>query len=132
MLPDGTELDFSEYSLIEENEFAIADVDGDGREELIIYHTASPATAGLAACILEYYPEIGRTEEILWEYPALTFCENGILQAQASHNQSPGNMWPYSVYQYTEIPAFVLLQVWKAGFFISFLNIQFYGFIYGV
>lgn len=102
VLPDGTELDFSEYSLIEENEFAIADVDGDGREELIIYHTTSPATAGLAACILEYYPEIGRTEEILWEYPALTFYENGILQAEASHNQSPGNMWPYTVYQYDE------------------------------
>lgn len=102
VLPDGIELDSSEYSLIEENEFAIADVDGDGHEELIIYHTTSPATAGLTACILEYYPETGRMEEILWEYPALTFYENGILQAEASHNQSPGNMWPYTVYQYDE------------------------------
>ena len=34
------------------------------------------------------------------EFPAFVFLENGNIRALCSHNQSYGEMWPYSLYQY--------------------------------
>lgn len=100
--PDGSmveEFD-TEFGSIEENQFSIWDVDGDGEEELIIsYSTAS--MAGMQENIYGYDSETDTVYQELVEFPSITYYENGWLEAGASHNHSMGmDFWPYSLYQY--------------------------------
>lgn len=98
-MPDGNYLDYG-YGDMEANQFAVLDVDGDGREELLLFYTEI-SMAGMAAYIYDWDEESNQLREELLEFPALSFYENGIVKADWSHNQGLGNaLWPFTLYQY--------------------------------
>ncbi len=81
------------------NHFAVCDVDGDDREELILEYSTAAVTAGLTTIIYDCVD--GTLVEEFSEFPDLTFYENGTATAGWSHNQGlGGRVWPYSLYQY--------------------------------
>ena len=101
-LPDG-ELDTSSlddgFGEMRDNHFAVTDIDGDGREELIVsYDNAS--MAGMMELIYDYDPVRGELKREFTEFPALTYYDNGIIKAEWSHNQGPGEFWPFTLYRY--------------------------------
>ncbi len=99
LLPDGTDAG-EQFGDITENQFAVYDVDRDGKDELILLYSTT-ATAGMAGYIFSYEKETGALQTQLQEFPSLTFYENGFVKAGWSHNQGlAGNFWPYSLYQY--------------------------------
>lgn len=94
ILPDGTREQPGRTA-----RFSVADVDGDGKEELVLL--CAPGTqSGAAGYILGYDAESGQLVVELEEFPAFVFLENGNLKALASHNQTFGALWPYILYQY--------------------------------
>lgn len=102
-LPDGTELGYNEISDLSENQFAIYDIDQDGREELIVIWTTT-YTAGMAEIIYGFdYSSNGVTTELI-DFPVQTFYDNGAVEVLLSHNHGlAGNIddfWPYTFYQY--------------------------------
>lgn len=101
-LPDG-ELDTSSlengFGKMSDNHFAVTDIDGDGREELIICY-ANTSMAGMMEIIYDYDPVRRILKRELTEWPSLTYYNNGIIKAEASHNHSWGEFWPFALYQY--------------------------------
>lgn len=101
-LPDG-ELDTSalenDSGAMHDNRFALTDIDKDGREELIISYS-SACMAGMFERIYDYDPVTGALKVELTQFPALTYYDNGIIKAEWSHNQGPGDLWPFTLYQY--------------------------------
>ncbi|MBE6844187.1 MAG: hypothetical protein E7508_00540 [Ruminococcus sp.] len=88
----------SSYSM-EENEFAIYDIDNDGSDELILMFTSS-AMAGMVGYIYDHDGE-GRIIEEYRGFPSLRFYDNGIIEEKISHNQgNSGEFWPYTLYKY--------------------------------
>lgn len=82
-----------------DNSYAISDVDGDGYEELIIsYSTAS--MAGMFEAVYGYNPETDTLTQEFMGFPSVTFYDNGMIKADASHNHSYGEFWPFGLYQY--------------------------------
>lgn len=99
MLPDGTFLEVPEFE-DGGNQFAICDVDGDGREELVINYIET-STAGMLEVIYDYNAEQDEVMEQYRGYPGLTFYENGAMTSGWSHNQGLGNkLWPFDLYKY--------------------------------
>lgn len=99
LLPDGNDLGFSGNNM-DENKFAVLDVDNDGKEELIIMYTTT-ASAGMAGCVLAYDSRTKELRTQLNEFPLLTFYDNGVVKAEWSHNQGlAGDFWPYNLYRY--------------------------------
>lgn len=83
---------------IEGNRFAIADVDGDGEEELLLDWTAA-SMAGKTGIVFGWRD--GEVYEELSEFPDLTFYANGAAEADWSHNQGlAGRIWPFNAYRY--------------------------------
>lgn len=101
-LPDG-ELDTSTledgFGKMSDNRFAVTDIDGDGREELIIQYT-NACMAGMFERIYDYDPGSGELKCEFLNFPALTYYSNGIIKAEWSHNQGRGESWPYTLYRY--------------------------------
>lgn len=101
-LPDD-ELDTSSleagYGEMRDNHFAVTDIDGDGREELIVSY-ANASMAGMMEIIYDYDPVLGKLKRAFTEFPALTYYNNGIIKAEASHNHSHGEFWPITLYRY--------------------------------
>lgn len=101
-LPDG-ELDTSVIETdgggMADNYFAVTDIDGDGREELIVNYV-NAIMAGMMTIIYDYDPVLGELKRELTEFPALTFYDNGVIKAEASHNHTQGEIWPFVFYQY--------------------------------
>lgn len=100
VLPDGTQLtpgvapaDFSG------NRFAIADVDYDGKEELILCYVTAD-TAGQQGTILGYAPDRGEVYIQLLSIPGMEFYGNGAVKVRLSHNQVGSALWPYILYTY--------------------------------
>lgn len=93
--PDGREA----VEIPKSISYAVYDIDGDGEDELILQNT-NTAMAGMLERIYAYEGGIFREE--LFEFPALTYYDNGIIQAEWSHNQgvSGDRIWPYNLYQY--------------------------------
>lgn len=110
IFPDGTSCGFDDSFNIEENKFAIYDVDGDGTEELIILYTDT-YSAGMVGLVLSYDSAGENLVTELMEFPALTFYDNGIIKAEWSHNQGfAGDFWPYNLYQYVaESDSYILV-----------------------
>lgn len=97
ILPDGSQtkdLRGGAYS-----QFAVGDVDGDGKEELVLLYD-SGVMASSVGYIIGYDAETGNIYIQLEEFPFFAFLENGNLKALSSHNQTYGEMWPYKLYQY--------------------------------
>lgn len=97
ILPDGSQTDFSGGGAY--SQFAVNDVDGDGKEELILLYD-SGVMASSAGYIIGYDTEMENIYIQLEEFPFFAFLENGNLKALCSHNQTYGEMWPYILYQY--------------------------------
>ena len=100
--PDGTEISglLAPDADMSVDEFAVFDVDADGAEELIIRQLQG-STAVHAGIVIGYDNEKGATNTQLWEYPMLTFYDNGVVTAGAGHNQGRGgDFWPYTLYVY--------------------------------
>ena len=87
-----------------QNNFAVIDIDGDGRDELIF-----------SFC----FTDIGDMEEVIYDYDeknnifrteledifvGTTYYRNGYVKVEASHNHTcdpeTKGVWPYSVYKY--------------------------------
>lgn len=101
-LPDGQPLDWNEFSDMTKNEFAIYDVDQDGKEELlIIYNDAS--MAGMLEIVYAFDSSTSSLRQQILDFPGFTYYKNGILEAPLSHKTdvpSGDDFWPYSLYQY--------------------------------
>lgn len=101
-LPDG-ELDTvsleNGFGKMSDNHFAVTDIDGDGREELIVQYT-NASMAGMFERIYDYDPAGGGLRSEFLAFPALTYYSSGIIKAEASHNQGRGDFWPYTLYRY--------------------------------
>ena len=99
-LPTGDVNNFYSDSIPANDRFAILDVDGDGREELILA-AVPPVMAGQVEYIYDYEESTGTLREEFYSYPYLIYYDNGIIWAGWSHNQGyGGDFWPYSLYQY--------------------------------
>lgn len=104
VFPDGKEYGFEDtFYDISENQFAVYDIDQDGKEELIIQYTTT-IMAGMINIIYDFDQKSGTVREEFSEFPSLTFYNNGIIQADWSHNHgmaaSLEEFWPYTLYQY--------------------------------
>lgn len=85
---------------IADNQFAILDVDGDGDDELIIDWTNPTAMVGYTSYIFKYDVSTGEWSDELEGGGALTVFDNGIIYADAAHNQGYGFLWPYTILKY--------------------------------
>ncbi len=83
------------------DQYAVFDVDGDGREELLIRHTDAP-TAGMVEKVYDIDPGTGAVREQFSDFPGMSFYDNGALKVEMSHNQGrAGNvLWPYALWTY--------------------------------
>lgn len=101
--PDGQELwlDEPNFGYIQENTFAIADVDSDGIEELILTFSTAPM-AGMCTWVIGYDAQTDSIYVELSIFPAVDFYTGGLLEAGWSHNQGLAGdiLWPYSVLHY--------------------------------
>lgn len=100
---DEIELYYDETMNMEENKFAIYDIDNDGHDELIIEWVTAP-TAGQLSFIYDYDVENEKFVTEFTDVPLLTFYDNGVIVALLSHNQGLAgeNFWPYFLYKYDE------------------------------
>lgn len=97
-LPDGSALEYIDMESAADNSFALTDIDGDGKEELLLFWV-NTSMAGMVGAVFGY--DEGVVQVQLSEFPLLTFYENGIVKAEWSHNQGlAGEFWPYHVYRY--------------------------------
>ena len=76
--------------------FAICDVNGDGKDELITQRN----NTYMAGQVERVYDADGN--ELLAEYPMPTYYDNGYVTAGWSHNQGVAGdkLWPYTLYRY--------------------------------
>lgn len=88
------------FGEMRDNTFAVTDIDGDGREELIISY-GSASMAGMFEVIYDYDPQSGQLRQEFLNFPSITYYDNGVIIAQASHNHSRGeDFWPVAYYRY--------------------------------
>lgn len=81
------------------NEFAVYDIDNDGRDELIFMFTEN-AMAGMLGLVYDHDSNGDIVVELM-AFPSMRFYDNGIIEVDISHNQGPsGDFWPYSLYRY--------------------------------
>lgn len=100
-LPEGDIIaNASEWNVdMNDNHYAICDVDGDGREELIISY-ATGSMADMFEAVYGYDPEKDTLTQELKVFPWVEYYDNGMLLAYASHNHSYGDFWPVGLYRY--------------------------------
>lgn len=99
ILPDGRAAEGAEHGAGESNSFAVADVDGDGKEELVLYYVDT-IMAGMSGYVVGYDEESGQIHIQLRDFPSMEFYGSGAVKAMLSHNQSLGELWPYILYTY--------------------------------
>lgn len=101
--PDGTDTGFdSAGGFIEDNHFAIFDIDGDGIDELIVQFVTAPM-AGNVETIYAYKEAENTLDKVLAVFPAVTYYDNGIVKEEWSHGSALAgdDYWPYNLYQYS-------------------------------
>lgn len=101
--PDGESYGFWEGEDVSGNRFALYDIDGDGKDELIVEWTTT-YNAGNVIIIYGYDAASNTVRREFEQYPFATFYDNGIVKIGASHNHGRAPMledfWPYTLYQY--------------------------------
>lgn len=101
--PDGEQLFLDEpaFGYLNENTFAIADVDSDGIDELILTFSTAPI-AGMCTWVCGYDAETDTAYVELSVFPDTTFYTGGLLEAGWSHNQGLAGelLWPYTLLRY--------------------------------
>lgn len=99
--PDGSPIGFDPANgYIEENSFAIYDVNGDGSDELLITYVTAPM-AGMLESVYGYDPDTGTLVPMLQEFPSIGYYTGGRLLAYASHNYGLSvDFWPFCLMTY--------------------------------
>lgn len=100
--PNGDEVAAGDGYSMEDNDFAIFDVDGDGQEELI-YQNDSSYMAGMVTTVYGFDCGTGMLYQELSGFVAMEFYDNGVVSIMASHNHGLSaleDFWPYALYQY--------------------------------
>lgn len=100
--PDGLDTGFDSVSgFIEDNHFAIVDINNDGADELIVQFVTAPM-AGNIETIYAYNETENALASILTVFPAVTYYDNGIVKEEWSHGSdlAGDDYWPYNLYQY--------------------------------
>lgn len=94
------EIHISEPGTIEDEHFAILDVDGDGEEELLV-SVSNTYVAGMQEVIYAYDPQSDGVRVEFWNYVAVTHYP-GMLKVDASHNHGYAGevLWPYVTQYY--------------------------------
>lgn len=88
-----------------DNYYAVADVDTDGQDELIIYFPNGFAMAAMVYYVYDYDRTTGKPYIQCFGFPDFTMYDNGYIIEMASHNHGRSNMddfWPYRVLKYNE------------------------------
>lgn len=100
VFPYGRDMGYDGYDL-SVNQFAVYDVDSDGEDELLILYITT-STAGNVGIVYDFDSQSNKVREQLLEFPALRFYDNGIVEADMSHNHGLAGeaLWPYTMYQY--------------------------------
>lgn len=100
--PNGKDTGFSgDYGFIEDNLFAIYDINDDGQEELIIHFTTAPM-AGNSESVYRYDRFSDSLQKLLSVYSSVSYYSNGIIKEDWSHSSGlegesyrPYNLWKY-------------------------------------
>lgn len=97
------QITLSEGASIENEKFAVYDVDGDGEEELLV-RISNSYMAGMCEVIYGYDAHSAALKTELYSFVAVTHYP-GMLKVDASHNHGKAGdvIWPYSVYQYNPV-----------------------------
>ncbi len=101
-LPDGTVLDnLDTDEQLAENNFAIYDIDFDGKEELIFSYN-SGSMADICDMIFDYDPtsKTIKEEARFSPTPGTKYYDDGIVYENWLHNQGGEDPWPYNMYKY--------------------------------
>lgn len=101
-LPDGSTVpQGTDSASMDGNFFALADVNGDGEQELILNFLTGPA-ASMSGFLCGYDETAGSLTIELQAFPAFRFYPRGLVEAQLSHNQGLAGdaLWPYTLYRY--------------------------------
>lgn len=79
--------------------FAIQDIDGDGREELLINYGGS-MMATIQEMVYDYDGGKGELYREIWDFPDIKFYVSGYARSDMSHNHTRSDFWPYHLYRY--------------------------------
>jgi hypothetical protein len=101
-LPDSGNIEVWEPGTIEDEQFAVTDVDGDGEEELLV-SVSNTYTVGMCEIIYGYDPQTDGVRIESHSYVGVTHYP-GMLKVEASHNQGYAGdvLWPYAIAYYDE------------------------------
>lgn len=85
------------------NTFALADVDDDGREELVLL-TRPNTYIGYQGYVLDYDANLDQVRIQFEGFPSFTFYSNGALAEDDSHAQGvwADDFWPHTLYRYLD------------------------------
>lgn len=100
--PDGTDIGFdAEVGFIEENFFALYDVDADGTEELIVRFLTAQED-DIREIVYRYDAKTDSVRAILTAYPSLTFYSNAMVRELWAYNSglAAAEYAPYNLYRY--------------------------------
>ncbi|MCR5421203.1 MAG: hypothetical protein K6E98_09360 [Lachnospiraceae bacterium] len=105
LLPDGRDVSQALNALgedISNNHFAVYDIDGDNKEELIISVSATDS-ADMFETAYGYDENTGKLYEELNVNPYTEYYTYGFLKEMASHNQGvSGDFWPYTLHKFND------------------------------
>lgn len=99
--PDGSEVYFD--ADMTQNQFALFDLDGDEKEELLITYTTT-AVAGMREIVYDYDLETQELREQFVGFPYVIYYTNGVIYQPHSHNHTDSvNFWPCTLYLYDSV-----------------------------
>ena len=95
--PDGNKIEVFEPATIDDEQFALADVDGDGELELLV-SVSDTYSAGMREAVYGYDAASGQVKEEALAFPGSEYYP-GFIKGIASHNQGYAGdvLWPYGV-----------------------------------
>ena len=95
-------IDLWEPGTIEDEHFAVLDVDGDGEEELLV-SISNTYIAGMCTVVYGYDSILDDVREEVCTYISAKFYP-GMIRVDASHNHGHAGdvLWPYSILTYNE------------------------------
>lgn len=102
IFPDGKKAAHDVSYDMAQNKFAVYDIDGDGREELIILYTTTH-TDGTRGWVCEYDEKTKTLRIELTDHANLEFYNNGAVKAEATayYGLAWKSFTPYNLYQYS-------------------------------
>ncbi|MGM9603603.1 MAG: hypothetical protein ACI3XG_00885 [Faecousia sp.] len=99
-LANPVQIDLWEPGTIEDEMFAVLDVDGDGEEELLV-SISNTYVAGMCTVIYGYHSNLDDVQEEVFTGFLAKFYP-GMIRVDASHNHGHAGdvLWPYSILTY--------------------------------